>query len=290
VEQGRYHLDLSHPRAREHLDHAIDFLVEDLGVGYLKMDYNINVAPGTETGDVTAGAGLLAHNRAFLEWVDALLGRHPHLTLENCSSGGMRTDYALLSRFQLHSTSDQQDFLRYPPIAAAAPVAVAPEQSAVWAYPQPEWDEDQITFAVCTALLGRVHLSGHLDRMTTFQQHLVAKGIGVYKQIRADLANAVPFWPLGLPGWDDPWVALGMRSEGATYLVVWRRQVRRDGTPLRDEPAEISLPVVPSTPRAVPRALYPIGKEQLRWDATTAQLKLLLPRPPSACLVAFGEA
>jgi alpha-galactosidase len=150
VEQGRYHLDLRHPRAREHLDHAVDFLVADLGVGYLKMDYNINVAPGTETGDVAAGAGLLAHNRAFLDWVDALLGRHPHLTLESCSSGGMRTDYALLSRFQLHSTSDQQDFLRYPPIAAAAPAAVAPEQSAVWAYPQPEWDEDQITFAVCT--------------------------------------------------------------------------------------------------------------------------------------------
>ena len=24
----------------------VDFLVEELGVGYLKMDYNINVAPG----------------------------------------------------------------------------------------------------------------------------------------------------------------------------------------------------------------------------------------------------
>ncbi|HUC15236.1 MAG TPA: glycoside hydrolase family 36 protein, partial [Acidimicrobiales bacterium] len=141
VEQGRFHLDFCHPRTTQHLDKVVDFLVEDLGVGYLKMDYNINVGPGTETASVAAGVGLLAHNRAFLDWVDALLDRHPSLTIESCSSGGMRTDYALLSRLQVHSTSDQQDFLRYPPIAAAAPVAVAPEQAAVWAYPQPEWDD-----------------------------------------------------------------------------------------------------------------------------------------------------
>ena len=120
---------------------------------------------------------MLAHNRAFLDWVDVLLDRHPSLTIESCSSGGMRTDYALLSRFQLHSTSDQQDFLRYPPIAAAAPVAIAPEQAAVWAYPQPEWDDDQIAFTLCSAMLGRVHLSGHLDRMSAAQQRLVADAI-----------------------------------------------------------------------------------------------------------------
>jgi hypothetical protein len=42
----------------------------------------------------------------------------------------MRTDYAMLSRLQLQSTSDQQDFLRYPAIAAAAPAA-----SRVWRRP-----------------------------------------------------------------------------------------------------------------------------------------------------------
>ena len=66
-----------------------------------------------------------------------MLDRHPGLIIENCASGGMRTDYAMLSRLQLQSTSDQQDFLRYPPIAAAAPAAITPEQAAIWAYPQP---------------------------------------------------------------------------------------------------------------------------------------------------------
>jgi alpha-galactosidase len=109
----------------------------------------------------------------------------------------MRMDYALLSRVQLQSTSDQQDFLRFPPIAAAAPAAIAPEQAANWAYPQPEFTDDEIAFTLAGALLGRVHLSGHLDRMSPKQHELVAEAVEAYKDIRADLAVAVPFWPLG---------------------------------------------------------------------------------------------
>ena len=30
----------------KHLDEVVDFVVGDLGVGYLKLDYNIDVAPG----------------------------------------------------------------------------------------------------------------------------------------------------------------------------------------------------------------------------------------------------
>ena len=87
VEQGRYHLDLSHPAAVKHLDGVVDFLVADLGIGYLKMDYNINVGPGTDSGNVSAGVGMLAHNRAFLDWIDGVLDRHAGLTIENCASG-----------------------------------------------------------------------------------------------------------------------------------------------------------------------------------------------------------
>jgi alpha-galactosidase len=292
VEQGRFHLDFSHPRTRQHLDKVTDFLVEDLGVGYLKMDYNTCVAPGTETGLTAAGVGLLAHNRALLAWVDALLDRHPSLTIESCSSGGMRTDYAMLSRAQLHSTSDQQDFLRYPPIAAAAPVAVAPEQAAVWAYPQPEWDNDQIAFTLCSAMLGRVHLSGHVDRMSPAQLRLVADAISTYKRIRPELATAVPFWPLGLPGWADNWVALGMRAGSASYVVVWHRGHIGDG-PGADSASASAGPVEMAVPvahlrgaHAAAEVLYPVlGGGAVDWRSSTGHLTVTLPSAPSACLI-----
>lgn len=288
VDAGRYQLDLSHPAARAHLDRVIDYLVTELGVGYLKMDYNICVSPGTDGGgNRSLGQGMLAHNRALLAWVDDVLDRHRGLTIETCSSGGMRVDYAMLAHFQLQSTSDQQDYLRYPPIAASAPVALAPEQSAVWAYPQPEHDDDVIAFTLCTALLGRVHLSGHLDQMTPAQMDLVAQAIYVYKQIRGHLSSAVPFWPLGLPRWDDPWVALGLSSPGATYLVVWRRGPGLSTGP-GSSAATVTLAVGAPGSGATPEVLYPIGTAEATWSAPEGLLELRMGEAPAACLVRLG--
>jgi alpha-galactosidase len=301
VEHGRYHLDLRHPAAVKHLNEAIDFLVGDLGVGYLKLDYNINGGPGTDAGGLSAGAGLLAHNRAHLDWLDGVLDRHPGLVIENCASGGMRVDYALLSRLQLQSTSDQQAFLRYPPITAAAPVAVAPEQAATWAYPQPSFTDQEIAFAVCGALLGRIHLSGHLDQMSDEQLQLVTDAVTVYKSIRADLPDAVPFWPLGLPGWADSWLALGMRGPTATYLLAWHRgrldtprpglaRAAAAGAAAAD-PDALAVPVshLRGT-RLVPEVLYPrAGRGAATWAATSGELTVSLPAVPAACLVRLAR-
>ena len=282
VEHSRYHLDLRHPAAVKHLDQAVDFLVGELGVGYLKLDYNIAVGPGPDTGGLSPGAGLLAANRAQLGWLDALLDRHPGLVIENCSSGGMRTDYALLSRLQLQSTSDQQDYARYAPIAAAAPAAIAPEQAAVWAYPQPEFTGDEIAFTMASAMLGRVHLSGHLDRMTSQQRELVAAAVRVYKEsIRPVIPEATPFWPLGLPRWDDPWVALGLRAPGVSHLTVWRRGPDAGTGPS----VTFALPHLRGA-RVTPRVLYPApGGAAASWDAPAGTLTVTLPRFPSACLL-----
>jgi alpha-galactosidase len=287
VEHGRYQLDFSDPAARAHLDRVVGFLVGELGVGYLKMDYNINIGPGTGD-DRSAGAGLLAHNRAFLEWVGKLLDRYEALTVESCASGAMRKDYATLSVFQLQSTSDQQDFQRYPAIAASAPMSLAPEQAAAWAYPQPGWSDDAIAFTICNALLGRVHLSGHLDKMTERELQLVADGIAVYKTIRGDLGQAVPFWPLGLPRWDHQWVALGMRAPEVSYLVVWRREPIGRTRPGAPAPSVVVRHL--KRKHVVPEVLYPPAAgaaAAAKWHPKTGELELHLPRAPSACLVAL---
>jgi len=282
VEHGRYHLDLRHPAAVDHLDRVVDRLVADYGVGYFKLDYNVNPGPGTDLGG-SAGVGLLGHQRAYLRWLDAVLDRHPGLTLENCASGGMRTDYALLARTQLQSTSDQQDFRTYPPIAAAAPAAMTPEQAAVWAYPQADFSADEIAFTLCSALLGRIHLSGFLDRMDPGRLALVAQAVAVYKEIRADIARAVPFWPLGLPGWTDPWIAVGERTPGTAYLAVWRR----DGSADTDTTRSLAVPHLRGRDVDV-RVLYPgDSTSQTRWNSETGELTVGLPRLRTACIIAL---
>jgi alpha-galactosidase len=224
VEKGRYQLDYRHPEVIKRMDKVIDKLVLEYGVGYFKFDYNIEVIQGTDANSFSPGDGQLGHNRAYLEWVNKLFDRHPDLVIESCSSGAQRMDYALLATHSLQSTSDQQDPVRYAAIAAAVPTAVTPEQSATWAYPQPAWDDEKNAMTVVNSLLGRVHLSGRLDLLSPHQLELISSGMKVYKDIRPGLKTGLPFWPLGLPTWQDDWVALGIATTGGDhYLSVWRR-------------------------------------------------------------------
>ncbi|UBU16188.1 glycoside hydrolase family 36 protein [Nonomuraea gerenzanensis] len=273
AEHGRYHLDLRHPAAVAHLDQVVDRLVEELGVGYFKLDYNINPGAGTDVDAPSVGAGLLAHNRAHLAWLESVLDRHPRLVLENCGSGAMRMDYAMLSRLQLQSTSDQQDFLRYPPIAVAAPLSMLPEQAANWAYPQPGMTAEEIAFTMCTGILGRLYLSGDLPRMAPEQLALVAEGVRLHRSLRADLLRATPCWPLGLPGWDDPWLALGLRTGQVTRLAVWRR-------PGASGTAVLRLPHLAGRDLTVELA-YPAAAEgwACSWNARAAELTVTATTP-----------
>jgi alpha-galactosidase len=269
VEQGRYHLDLRHPAACAHLDAVIDRLVGDFGIGYFKLDYNISAGPGTDLDADSVGDGLLGHNRAHLQWLEGVLDRHPGLILENCASGAMRSDFAMTSRLQLQSTSDQQDYLRYPPIAAAAPALVTPEQAANWAYPAEDMDEEETAFTLATSLLGRFYLSGHLNRLTAAQLDLVREAVAANAALRELIGKGRPFWPLGTPEWDAPWVALGLQAGDSCVITVWSRDPTGAPQTLLQLPQLAGSDV--SVDAVFPRALRAWASA---WDAASGTLRL----------------
>ncbi|GFZ44770.1 hypothetical protein JCM24511_02495 [Saitozyma sp. JCM 24511] len=223
VEKGRYQLDYRHPAVIKRMDGVIDRLVNTYGIKYFKFDYNIEIVLGTDVNASSAGVGQEGHSRAYLAWVSRLLDRHPGLVIENCSSGAQRMEYAMLSIHTLQSTSDQQDPILYAAIAAALPTAVLPEQGATWAYPQPSWSDEINALTVVNSLLGRIHLSGRLDIMSQRQLELVYDGMKAYCVLRQKLNSSTPFWPLGLPTWQDEWLALGMTAGSECWISVWRR-------------------------------------------------------------------
>jgi alpha-galactosidase len=221
AEHDRHLLDLRHPAARKHLDDTVDRLIADFGIGYFKLDYNTMTGPGTDVDGQSAAQGLLEHNRAQLDWLDGIQRRHPELLLENCASGAMRMDYALLSRLHLQSTSDQQDPVLYAPIAAAAPASVVPEQAGHWAYPETGMSTEEFTFCLVNGVLGRFYLSGHLNQMTAGELALIRTAIAQHRLTLEE--ELTPFWPLGLPGWTDEWVVLGLAGATTSYLTIWHR-------------------------------------------------------------------
>ena len=152
-------------------------------------------------------------------------------------------------------------------------------------------------------MLGRIHLSGHLDQMSRAQRGLVAEAVGSTRSSAASLAGALPFWPLGLPRWTDPWIALGLRAPDASYLTVWRRGPfdaetgtlaegrTGTGTGTGTRP-DITLPVPHLRGRRVnAELLYPRSTGAAAgatWDAAASALSVQLPRVPSACLIRLG--
>lgn len=279
VQHGRYQLDFRHSRVVAHADEAFDRLVQQYGIGYIKIDYNINAGVGTEYAADSPGAGLLAHNRAYLAWLDRVFARYPDLVIENCGSGGMRMDYALMQRHSIQSSSDQNNYRLYPPIATGCLSALPPEQCAVWSYPLASDNLEGVAFNMINALLMRIHLSGEIAQLSNEQFALVKAGIRVYTEIRADIARGIPFWPLGLPTFQSSWVCLGLHCDESNYLAVWHRTGG-------EEHCQIVLPAwIKGDLTAQASCLYPRDEPgEWSWDAEQGVLNVTLAGSYSARL------
>ncbi|GAA3085373.1 alpha-galactosidase [Kribbella aluminosa] len=273
AENGRYLLDLRSPAARGHLDSTVDKLIDEFGIGFFKFDNNSMTGPGTDKGGTSLGHGLLEHNRALLDWLDGLQTRHPDLLIENCASGAMRMDYAMLSRLHLQSTSDQEHPLLYAPISAAAPAAVLPEQAGHWAYPISGTTREEFTFALVNGIPGRLYLSGHLNRMAPAELELIRSALAAHRVILDDLDTLVPAWPLGLPTWTDEWIALSLNSPGTSYLTLWHRA---------PGPSTITLPLS----RASVDPLFPAADNDwtYTWTADGLSVTTTTPEPSARVL------
>jgi alpha-galactosidase len=225
LKNSRFLLDFRNPQVRTYLDQVMARVVNEYGAGYIKMDYNVDSLQGTELNADSFGQGLLDHNRAHLDWLDSVLDRYPELVIENCGSGGGRMDYAMLSRLQLQSMTDQEDYLKLPAILVGASAAVLPEQLAIWSYPLANADAEQASFNMVTAMMCRIHQSGRLDSLASAASTQITEGIRIYKEIlRKHIPAAVPFYPLGMSDVTNSKtpVALGMRSPQQTLVAVWR--------------------------------------------------------------------
>jgi alpha-galactosidase len=273
LKNSRFLLDFRNPEVIAYLDQVIARLLNEYGICYIKMDYNVDSLQGTELNADSFGQGLLEHNRAHLAWLDSILHRYPDLVIENCGSGGGRMDYAMLSRLQLQSMTDQEDYLKLPAILVGASAAVLPEQLAIWSYPLSNATPDQASFNMVTAMMCRIHQSGHLDSLSPAASAQVDEAIRIYKQVlRKHIPSAVPFYPLGTSDVTNPEapLALGMRSPGQILLAVWRI----DGAAIAKIPWKGSPP----------KLLYPVDLG-IKVTISEGTLTVEFPRARMACLI-----
>lgn len=274
IDSGRYQLDFRNPRVREHATKVIDRLVTEYGVGYIKNDYNIESGIGTELYSDSFGDGLLSHSRAVCEWVAEIKAKYPELIWENCSSGGMRMDYAQLSVADIQSTSDQNVCEFNTHIAASVASAVLPEQAAVWAYPLASDTQSAFITNMVNALPLRIHLSGEAFNWSNEQMALVREAIDCYKATRSGISEAIPFYPLGIPQYSDKNFCSAYKLASSIRLAVWR---------LDGGCESIFIPIEDSADRT-PKILFP-SVSASRVESVDGGIKVILPEPGSAVYI-----
>lgn len=138
--QGRSQqvLDLTNPDAYAYIYGAMDALVGELGIDYIKWDHNklVTEAVSPRTGRPAVHAQTLAVYRIFRD----LKAAHPGLEIESCSSGGGRVDLGILELADRIWVSDcvdpveRADIQRYtsllvPPCMMGEHVGASPAHS-----------------------------------------------------------------------------------------------------------------------------------------------------------------
>ena len=282
IDHCRYHLDFRNPEVQKYAGEVIRRLVEDYGVGYIKMDYNINAGVGTDLHADSPGEGLLAHTRAYLAWLDGIFEKYPDLIIENCSSGGMRMEYSLLSRHSIQSVTDQTDYIKMAAIAVNCTTACTPEQAAIWSYPLVHGKEVETIYIMVNAMLLRIHQSGYLGQIGEERMDRVCEGIRVYKEIREDIKTGLPFWPTGLASFSDEYISFGIQNGEKCYLAVWR---------MRGEQEKVfRIPLGQKGKRAGEvSCIYPSGKRTL-WEFREEEEELVIClNPGTARLFSFSR-
>ena len=101
-------LDISRPEVADYLFNAIDAILRDHDISYIKWDMNRDLShPGGQGGTPRA----LAQVQALYDLLDRVRAAHPNVEIESCSSGGARADLGVLAHSDRVWTSDSNDAL-----------------------------------------------------------------------------------------------------------------------------------------------------------------------------------
>jgi alpha-galactosidase len=229
------YLNFAKPEVRRWARAVIDRLVREDKIDYWRLDYNIDVGerfdpPGTER----SGTVLYDHLNSFLAFLDEIRAAYPNLFLENCASGGLRFDLAILARTNTTWVSDTVDPRKSVQLAYGCTLEFLPEACYHWmtgddddgavnlSDPPGWWD-----FMFRIAMNGQFGISSRMLDWSPELRKRAAENIALYKRLRPVIAGADVYHLTPPPAvGKDPvgWMALQYTHEDRkrSILMVYR--------------------------------------------------------------------
>ncbi len=248
---SRGFFDMTNETVRKHLLDAVE-RAYNIGMRYIKNDYNNTTGIGI--GDCDYNENAKKQMYAIVEFIDELRQKYPDMIIENCGSGGMRSDHFTLSHFEIQSISDQEEYINNPSILMGSLACMPVEKAGVWTYPyfvhnnaaehnnpdqakvrriiRDEYEDGEKTiFNLVTGNMGAMYMSGRIDWVNEYNDALIKEGTKLYKENREFLAKSYPIYPLGMKSSGENGIAvLGLTNEAKDEILlgVWKIEDSQD--------------------------------------------------------------
>ena len=170
--------------------------IQDTKPSWIKFDFNHSPGFGCNRVDHghTATDGHLLHIENFYLLLEKVRAEYPEITLENCSSGGLRNDYGMAQRVDFCFGSDR-DWPEHALSVFWAHSHFFPAETFLgwcdseWLADQPNQNfkldtinvEGQLHFILAVTLLGGFGLSQRLENFTPEQRNILRTYVELYR-------------------------------------------------------------------------------------------------------------
>jgi alpha-galactosidase len=178
-------LDFGRAEVRDHLFDAIDALLREYPIAYLKWDMNRDL---NHPGGADGRAGAAAHVRGVYDVLDRLRTAHPHVEIESCASGGGRADFGILARTDRIWTSDSNDAIDRLAIQRGFSHFFPAEIMGSHVGPatcHTTGRKLSMVLRVATAMFGHMGMELDLREMDASETATLAAGVALHKAHRA---------------------------------------------------------------------------------------------------------
>ena len=174
--------DMQNPNVQNYLRERVINTLKQNGFGYIKIDYNESIGIGCD-GSESLGEGLRKNILAAQDFFNELHETIPGIVIENCASGGHRSEPSMLMISSMNSFSDAHECLSIPIIAANVGRVVPARQNQIWCVLRRTDSVQRLCYSLAAAFFGRMCISGDIHEVDGDQINILKNALAFYRKI-----------------------------------------------------------------------------------------------------------
>jgi alpha-galactosidase len=187
-------LNLARPDVREYVFDAMDKLLTENDIAFLKWDYNRNWSePGWDQLPADEQKKVYVEfTRNLYSILAELRAKHPGVEIESCSGGGGRIDLGILHYTDEVWPSDDTDPLDRLTQQDGFTHAYPVQTMAAWVTDSPHWLNNRTTsttYRMLVSMQGVLGIGGNLDNWTNEDMAIAKRLVAAYHQVQKTITQ-----------------------------------------------------------------------------------------------------